>query len=96
MVIHSVRHRGLRLLLERNDPRFLRPDLAGRVRNVLTALVLAENMNGFVAGAPPGWRVHRLGGERRNEWSVSVSGNWRMTFRAAAGAIEHVDLEDYH
>lgn len=96
MIIRSVRHRGLRLLLEHNVPRFIRPDLAGRVRNVLTALVLARDMNGFVTNAPPGWRVHQLGGERRNEWSISVSGNWRITFEETAGAIEHLDLEDYH
>ena len=42
------------------------------------------------------WRVHRLSGERRNEWSVSVSGNWRITFEERRGAIERVNLEDYH
>ena len=34
--------------------------------------------------------------QRRNEWSVSVSGNWRITFEDRNGAIEHVNLEDYH
>lgn len=96
MVIRSVRHRGLRLLLEQNVPRFLRPDLAARVRNVLTALVLARDMRDLVTNAPPGWRVHQLVGERRNEWSISVSRNWRITFEETAGAIERLDLEDYH
>ena len=35
-------------------------------------LVIAETMEGFVREAAPGWRVHLLSGERRNEWSVSV------------------------
>ena len=35
-------------------------------------------------------------GERRNEWSVSVSGNWRITFVERDGGIERVNLEDYH
>ena len=96
MVIRSVRHRGLRWLLEHDDPRFLRPELTGRVRNVLTALVLAESMNSFIAEALPGWRVHRLTGERRNEWSVSVSGNWRITFEETSGSIGRLNLEDYH
>ena len=46
--------------------------------------------------AAPEWRVHRLSGERRDEWSVSVSGNWRITFVERNGAIEHLNLEDYH
>ena len=32
-----------------------------------------------------GWRDHRLSGERRREWSVSVSGNWRITFEERDG-----------
>ena len=39
---------------------------------------------GFVREAAPWWRVHRLSGERRNEWSVSVSANWRITFEERA------------
>ena len=96
MVIRSVRHRGLWRLLEHDDPSFLRPELTSRVRNVLTALVLAERMSNFIAEAPPGWRVHRLTGERRSEWSVSVSGNWRITFEETEGAISRLNLEDYH
>ena len=75
MFLRSVRHRGLRRLLEADETRFLRRDMVGRVRNVMTALVLAENMEGFVKDAPPGWRVHRLSGDRVTTWSVSVSGN---------------------
>ncbi len=96
MVIGSVRHRGLRGLLENDSPRFLKQDLAARVRNILTALVLADDIDELIAQAPTGWRVHRLTGDRRNVWSVSVSGNWRITFEEQGGAVEHLDLEDYH
>ena len=95
MIVRSVRHRGLRRLLENDDPRYLRQDLAVRIRNIMTALVLAENIDGFVADAPPGWRVHRLG-DRADEWSVSASGNWRITFEEAEGGIDRLNLEDYH
>ena len=67
-----------------------------RVRGIVTALVLAENMEGFVREAASGWRVHRLSGERRNEWSISVSANWRITFEERDGGIERLNLEDYH
>ena len=96
MIVRSIRHRGLRRLLEDDSPRFLRQSLVDRVRKIMTALVLAEHIGGFIAHAPPGWRAHRLSGERQNEWSVSVSGNWRVTFEEENGCIDRLNLEDYH
>ncbi len=96
MIVRSIRHRGVRQLYENNSSRLLKQDLVERVRGILAALAMAETMEGFVREAAPGWRVHRLSGERRNEWSVSVSGNWRITFEERDGAIERLNLEDYH
>lgn len=48
-----------------------------------------------VAG-PPGWRIHQLTGDRAGTWSVSVSGNWRITFTLDNGEICNLNLEDYH
>ena len=96
MIVRSVRHRGLRRLIEENNSWFLRRNLVGRVRKILTVLILAEHIDGFIGDAPPGWRVHRLSGDRQNEWSVSVSGNWRITFEEEDGYIDRLNLEDYH
>ena len=96
MIVRSIRHRGLRLLFENDTPRLLKQTLVERVRGILTALIMAENMETFIREAPPGWRIHRLTGGRRDEWSISVSGNWRITFKERDGDIEHMNLEDYH
>lgn len=96
MVICSIRHRGLSRLIKDNNPGFLRDDLVNRVNNILTALILAENIESFIANAPFGWRIHRLLGSRRDEWSISVSGNWRLTFEEEDGCIYRLNLEDYH
>lgn len=64
------------------------------MRNVLSVLLAAADING-VKG-PPGWRVHQLSGDRAGAWSISVSGNWRITFEARASEILNLDLEDYH
>ncbi len=96
MIGRSVRHRGLRRLLEDDDARFLPHELVDRVRSNLTVVILAERMDAFIADAPPGWRVHRLSGDRRREWSVSVSGNWQITFEEDDGHIYRLNLEDYH
>lgn len=94
MVIRSVRHRGLLRLIEDDDGRQIRPDLVKRLRNILAALISAADMS-QVSG-PPGWRVHQLKGDRAGTWTVSVSGNWRLTFDITDGEIENLDLEDYH
>ena len=83
-------------MIEDDNPRFLQHELVDRVRNVLTALILARNMDSFISDAPPGWRVHRLSGDRGNQWSVSVSGNWRITFQEDDGFVDRINLEDYH
>jgi proteic killer suppression protein len=44
----------------------------------------------------PGMRLHPLKGDLAGRWSVSISGNWRITFRFEAGVASEVDLVDYH
>ena len=70
--------------------------MVDRVRKILTALMLVENMDRFRTGTAPRWRVHQLSGDRKGEWSISVSGNWRITFEEEDGHIDHLNLEDYH
>ena len=92
MIIRSVRHRGLRRFLEADDHRGVRRDLVNRMRNILAPLIAAENMTGVVG--PPGWRIHQLTGNRAETWSISVSGNWRITFDLEQGEICNLDLVD--
>jgi toxin HigB-1 len=94
MIIRSVRQRGLLCLIEDDDSRELRTDLVRRLRNILAVLIAALDMTG-VAG-PPGWRIHQLKGDRAGTWSISVSGNWQLTFDVRQGEIHDLDLEDYH
>jgi proteic killer suppression protein len=94
MIIRSVRHRGLLRLIEDNDGREPRNDLVRRLRNILAVLIAAPNMSGVIG--PPGWRIHQLTGDRAGTWSISVSGNWRLTFDIRQDEIRNLDLEDYH
>lgn len=94
MIVRSVRHRGLLRLIRDDDARELRPDLVKRVRNVVTAMIAAPDMVSLQG--PPGWRVHQLQGDRAGTWSISVSGNWRLTFEIIQGEVRNLDLEDYH
>ena len=67
--------------------------LAPRIRRILSdldAALLPVDMD------IPGYRLHRLTGDRRDQWSVRVSGNWRIIFRFVDGVAADVDLIDYH
>ena len=44
----------------------------------------------------PGFRLHPLKGELKGHWAVTVSGNWRVTFRFEGGDAYEVDYLDYH
>jgi proteic killer suppression protein len=46
--------------------------------------------------ALPGLDLHPLKGDRRGTWAVSVSGNWRITFRFSGPDTEDMNYEDYH
>ena len=47
------------------------------------------------------WRRPAIGyiplkGNRKGQWAVRVSKNWRITFRFERGEVCDIDLEDYH
>ncbi len=96
MNIGSVVHRGLRRLIERDDPAGLPPASTEKIRNILSFLGDMEDETEL--GTVPVWRAHRLTGDRRGTWSLAVTRNWRLTFRidAANREIVDLDLEDYH
>ena len=94
MDVVSIRHKGLRTFYEQDDTKGLKQDQVRRVRAVLTVLHAATTVAELAT--PPGWRLHELKGDRAGTWSISISGNWRLTFRVVDDQIHDMDLEDYH
>lgn len=86
-------HRGLRRLYERGEVKQLDPRLVPRIRRVLLLLDEAAEPRHMDL---PGFRLHPLKGDRAGQWSVSVTGNWRIVFSFADGEVVDVDLVDYH
>ena len=68
-------------------------NLVSRLRRILFRLQEATRPGSADA---PGFRLHPLKGDRAGEWSVRVSGNWRVVFRFEDGEAVDVDLVDYH
>jgi proteic killer suppression protein len=40
--------------------------------------------------------LHRLKGDRRGQWAISVNGRWRICFEFRAGDVYNVEIVDYH
>lgn len=49
-----------------------------------------------IRGQPPGIRLHKLKGERRNYWSVTIALPWCITFKFKGGEFSNVKIENYH
>ncbi len=90
----KVKHKGLRLLVEDDNPGRVPADLLPRLRLVLSALAVATRPSDLPA--VPGLRLHPLKGDQRGLWSLSVSRNWRIVFRFEGMEAVDVDLVDYH
>ena len=88
-----IRHKGLRALHERDNSARLPAGLVPRLRRILFRLQEAAHPGSADA---PGFRLHPLKGVRTGQWSVRVSGNWRVVFRFEDGEAVDVDLIDYH
>lgn len=96
MKIRNVSHKGLRRLLERGDTSGVRPEVVPKLRRILAFLQDVEREDEL--RTVPSWKVHRLTGDRKNAWSLSVTRYWRLTFLIDREEGEIVDLnyEDYH
>ena len=89
----DIAHKGLRRLYERDDSRGLPASLVNRIDRILDDLACARSPHDMDR---PTYRLHPLKGDRQGQWSVRVSGNWRIVFRFVDGEAVDADLVDYH
>jgi len=76
-MIKSIKHKGLRRFYETGSSAGVQHAHRKRLRIQLAALDTAKQIEDMNL---PGFRLHPLKGDRRGQWSVLVSGNWRLTF----------------
>lgn len=94
MDVESISHKGLRRFFETGNAKGLVGDVK-RLRNMLVFIDAAASLDEL--SVPPNFGLHELKGDRAGTWAMTVTRNWRLTFRINdAGALVDVDLEDYH
>jgi proteic killer suppression protein len=92
-MIKSFVHKGLRDFFESGSLAGIQAKHAPKLRVILAYLNEAETIADMDL---PSLRLHSLKGSKKGLWAVSVSGNWRMTFRFEDGHAYVVDYLDYH
>lgn len=91
--LKSFRHAGIEKFFKTGSKAGIQPPHAKKLRlqlSVLDASTRPEEMN-F-----PGWRLRKLSRELKGHWSVTVNGNWRLTFAFENEDAVLVDYQDYH
>lgn len=96
MKIRSVKHKGLRRLIEDDDTAGLQATFVDKIRKIIAFLQDMEREDEL--RTIPSWKAHQLTGDRKGTWSLFVTKNWRITFRIDQAEIEIIELdyEDYH
>ena len=92
-MIKSFKHRGLKALYEGKTIRRVMPEHLQKLVDILAAL---DHSRTPMSMDLPGLRLHELKGRQRGYYAVSVSGNWRVTFRFVDESAVDVDYVDYH
>jgi proteic killer suppression protein len=92
-MIASFRSRALKRFWERSEMRKLPPASVERIALILDLLDAATAPGDLDL---PGLGFHPLKGNRKGEFAVLVTRNWRITFGWVEGDAVDVDLEDYH
>lgn len=98
-MIRSFRHKGIQAFYETGSKAGIQAQHADRLAVMLGALSVARSPADMNA---PGWKLHALFGKNpkgqpvQDHWSVSVSGNWRLTFCFEGEHAVLVDYQDYH
>ncbi len=92
-MIRSFKHRGLERFFKKGDHRGIIAKTEARAERMLDRLdtiVKPDDMN------IPGYKFHQLTGSRKGTYAVTLTGNWRITFRFDGKDVIDVNLEDYH
>jgi len=92
-MIKSFKHKGLEKFYLNGSTRGIQAPHAHKLRMQLAALDSAQTIDDMDI---PGYRLHPLKGNRKGIWSITVNGNWRITFEFTEGNAYIVNYEDYH
>lgn len=82
---------------ETNSSKSMPRELWTRAKALLTIMHATSDMNDLkIKGQPPNIRLHKLKGDRKEEWSITIKLPWCMTFKFQSGDFIDVKIVNYH
>lgn len=82
---------------ESNQSRSLPKSLWIRAKASLTIMNSTGTIEDLrIKGQPPNIRLHKLQGDRKDHWSVTIKLPWCITFKYKDGEFSDVKIENYH
>ena len=93
-MIKSIKHKRLKQYWETGNASRLPAQFVNKIRALLLTLDSAVNIDRINIRVG---KLHKLTGDMKDYWAISVSRNWRIIFTVGDdGHIYDVDFVDYH
>ena len=92
-MIRTFKHAGLKRYFETGKAKGIPADMAKRIQARLNVLNRARDLRDLNL---PGFGFHSLKGDRKGEHALTVTANYRLTFRFENSDVLDLNLEDYH
>ena len=73
-------------------------DLWTRARLLLEIMNASSRLENLkIVGSPPDVRLHKLSGDKKGFWSITIhrASGWRIVFRFSGGEFSDVEIVDY-
>tara|TARA_R110002124_G_scaffold280578_1_gene453966 strand:- start:150 stop:446 length:297 start_codon:yes stop_codon:yes gene_type:complete len=96
-MIVSLKGKVAKDIWSTNQSKTLPRELWLRAKALLTIMHATSTLEDLrVRGEPPNIRLHKLRGDRREYWSVTIKLPWAITFKFSNGEFSEVTIENYH
>jgi len=94
-VIKSFKDKRTRLILEKEDSiKGMASEIQRKARIKLLIIDSASGIDDLLS--PPGNRLEKLKGSRREQYSIRINNQWRICFRFEDGNFYDLEVVDYH
>ena len=80
-----------------NKSKSLPREMWVRAKALMTIMHATSSLDDLkIKGEPPTIRLHKLKGDRKDYWSVTIKLPWCITFKFKNGEFSEVKIENYH
>ncbi|MEE8058467.1 MAG: type II toxin-antitoxin system RelE/ParE family toxin [Pseudomonadales bacterium] len=96
-MIVNFKGRVAKDIWEHNRSKSLPKESWIRAKALLTIMHSTQTIDDLrIKGQPPNIRLHKLHGDRKDYWSVTIKLPWCITFKYKTGEFSSVCIENYH